>query len=678
MRAATGAAAVAALALIAAGSPTAPVGTAQTRLTAAELTLSGVATPVDQLTLLDVTTFASTDDDTSRNSKGVPFSSANVAPATLGDSYLVPPMSASSDGTTSQSIAAFDRSFGLVSAKLSAAQLEATAAADSARSAVSAVTAELGVLDDALGLVITQVPAETKVDATGALATNGIDLQGLQLQLGELLPVDVADLPLGTVLELATVLAGQLSVPGVDLDALRDALTGVETALGDLGRLSSDYAGAVQDVTTAAAAVSAAETTLASADTTLAAAQAALQELQDDLASLDVTTLSGLLTDYDTECPDATDIASLTGCLEALIAEAQAEVDAAQAAVDVAAAAVTAAQASLDAAVTVLTTVLDDLTTLAAGLDDLVQDLLDRLQDVIAQLLAVLEQLPQAGLLDIDPIAASISASASADRGTGHVRCDGGKVAVAGITVVSDIDGCATVRGAAGQLSSAVATLERVLQTLTGLDVPTPEVALFSEHTASNGTDGAYRTADASLNVLELRIPSVALDDVASGAVQALLDALSDASLSQLLSDLDGALGTDTSAVQGLTAELDAALAGAGTAVADALTAAGADESALQDLLAQVEALVGGVIPDGLATPGVDLVVDPSASAQFAPGSGAPAAPAAPADPASPAEPNTPGSGVPSAVPSLPHTGGGLAALGALVAAGAWALRRRR
>ncbi|HEX2029349.1 MAG TPA: hypothetical protein VHF25_15265, partial [Nitriliruptorales bacterium] len=517
MRAATGAAAVAALALIAAGSPTAPVGTAQTRLTAAELTLSGVATPVDQLTLLDVTTFASTDHDTSRNGKGVPFSSANVAPATLGDSHLVPPGSASSDGTTSQSIAAFERSFGLASARLSAGQLDATAAADSARSAVSAVTAELGVLDDALGLVITQVPAETKVDGAGAVASNGIDLKGLQLQLGELLPVDVGDLPLGTVLELATVLAGQLSVPGADLDALGDAVTNVEGALGELEGLSASYTDAAQNATAAAAAVTAAESTLADAETTLAAAQSELQDLQDDLSALDATTLLGLLTEYATACPGATDIASLTSCLQTLIADAQADVNTAQAAVDAATAALTAAQASLDAAVAPLTSVLDDLATLADGLDDLVQDLLDHLQDVIAQLLALLDQLPQAGLLDIEPIAASISASASGDRGTGLVRCDGGKVAVAGITVVPDIDDCGTVRGAAGQLTSAVTTLEQVLQTLTGLDVPTPEVALFGEHTASNGTDGVYRTAEATLKVLELRLPSVALDDLASG-----------------------------------------------------------------------------------------------------------------------------------------------------------------
>lgn len=210
-------------------------------MTAAELTVTGVSSPVDGLTLLDIQTFASTDTDTAKNALGAPFSTASISPIKVNDEDLVDPVTVRSDGDTSQSTATFDEGVGVASVALNPIGMTANAGADTATATVSAATAQVTALGEALGIELSHVPGVASVDANGATATSGIGVSGVALSLGELLPVDLADLPLDTLLGLATLLEDQLSVTDLDLSALNAATAALEDAVNELTALLGQY-----------------------------------------------------------------------------------------------------------------------------------------------------------------------------------------------------------------------------------------------------------------------------------------------------------------------------------------------------------------------------------------------------------------------------------------------------
>lgn len=699
-------AAFAAITLIAAGEPTQPVGTAQTSLTAIELDVTGVTSPVQGLTLLDVTTFASTDTDTVKNAAGVPFSSAAISPIKLNGEDLVDPVSVRSDGDTSESTTTLNQDVGLASIALNPLGMTATAGSDAASATVSAATAQVTALSDALGIELNHVPGVASVDANGATATSGIGVSGVELTLGELLPVDIGDLPLDTLLDLANLLQDQLSVTGLDLSALDAATTALEGAVDEVTGSITAYDTAVGELNTVIGQINALATQLAALEADLATAN----QLVADIAALDVSTTNldlvsevealiathnGLAAEY----PEAgvaqitTDVSSLSladlvallngsllqtlsdgadtlqGHISGLVTTVEGQITTLGAAGGPLDAALGAVQGALDA-------IQDFLAT--TDLEQLISDLVAELTGLINLVPDLVNGLDASSLLDVDPIGVNVSATATADSATPSITCGGGRVAVAGIEVVPNIDGCNAVSGAADTLTGALASVADVLGTLTDVEVPTPALDLFVERRESSSTDGAYRTATAGITALILDLPSVDLDAVVQGALDGALSTLSSTDLLGLLNSLAETLTTTIASPNTEVTDLIAtSVMDAYTAVTDEATTTTVDttgvdsaESQLDALLAELAGLLAGAVPDtGLKTPGVNMRVDPVSTVEFAPGtSGAPAPPTDPgSDPAPAPDPD----------PSLPATGGGLALLGALAIAGGLALRRR-
>lgn len=726
-------AAFAALALVAAAEPTQPVGTASTQLTAAELSVTGVESPVNGLTLLDVRTFASTDADTARNAAGVPFSTATISPLKLNGEDLVDPVTVRSDGDTSQETATINESVGVASVALNPLGMSATAGADTANATVNAATAQVTALSDALGIELNHVPGLASVDANRATATSGIAVSGVDLSLGELLPVELGDLPLDALLDLANLLSSQLDVTGLDLTALNDAIAAVEAELADIQGAFDAYSEDVQAVQDAVTAANTAAgnlvdglTDVASLETDLAAATllhddaVALDETVDALTSVasltqtllddinDAIARNNALVDSDTDgdfdtndeyggcsgCqyidPLPTDLADLlllsdplgtvqgtvdalvasSGSLETYLGQALTAAQTFQSAITTLQSAIAELEAALDAIVTAVTE--GDLAGLLDTLLLEVNDILDLVEDLAGDL-------DLANLLDVDPIGVTVGATATADSATSSITCGGGGVSVAGVEVVSNVDACDAVSGASDTLAGALATVDSVLETLTTADVPTPSLELFVEQRESSGQDGAYRTATAGITALILDLPSVDLDALVGDTLEGLLGQLANADISALIGSLGDLLGTLDlgEPLQVVTDQLS-------TTIADLETEADTIETTYLDPLLSdvldIESLVGeelrdvllGAIPDtGLMTPGVNLEVDPVSTAEFAPGTTGAAPP--PSD-----DPTTEPAPAPEPEPSLPATGGGLALLGALALAGGLALRRRR
>ncbi|MBW3562355.1 MAG: hypothetical protein KY437_07650 [Actinobacteria bacterium] len=705
-------AAFAAMTLIAAGEPTQPVGTAQTQLTAVELDITGVASPVQGLTLLDVVTFASTDTDTVRNAAGAPFSTARISPIQVNGEDLVDPVTVRSDGDTSESTATLNENVGLATIALNPVGMTATAGSDAASATVSAATAKVTALSDALGIEFNHVPGMSSVDANGATATSGIGVSGVELSLGELLPVDLGDLPLDTLLDLANLLQDQLSVTGLDLSALDAATTALEGAVGDLTGLISDYDTAVGELNSVIGQINTLATQLAPLETDLATADA----LVADVSALDVSltnpalvsevealiaTHNWLAAEYAGAGVTAitTDVSSLSladlvtllnGSLLQTLADGaatlQGHIAGLVTTVEGSITTLGAAGGPLDEALGAVQGALDAIQDFLAttDLEKLISDLVAELNGLLDLVPDLLNGLDASSLLDVDPIGVNVSATATADSATPSITCGGGRVAVAGIEIVPNIDGCNAVSGAADTLTGALASVADVLGTLTDVEVPTPALDLFVERRESSGTDGAYRTATAGITALILDLPSVDLDAVVGGTLDGALSKILGADIVSLLGDLEAALGTALDTVNAPTDLLDDTvetafdgLSGAASTVQTTVTSvSGVDtaEGALDALLADLADLIAGAVPDtGLKTPGIDLKVDPVATVEFAPGtSGAPTPPTAP-DPASGPGPAP----APDPAPSLPATGGGLALLGALAIAGGLALRRR-
>lgn len=610
------AAAALSLSLVAAGTNTSAVGTASTSMTAVEFEVLGIDAP--KVTIADIGTFASTDTNAAENilGSGAPFARAGVLPVTIGGD-AIGAIEATSDGDGSARGATINETLGALTAVVNPASVDAAASATDAIALAQLATAEIASVADVLGLDFTVNTAgiASQVTQSASSATQGLSVSGVNLTLGDLLPVDLlAQLPLGTILELLEVLPVDVSV---DIDAILDAVTAASDAVG----------GAVGDIADAVA-------TLEGAVAEAVAAQAAVDELVADLSDLDPV---ALLAKYAAACDD---LLTVVDCVSGLLVDADAILAAA------------------------LTTVEDGV----AAVVELVNALGDALTDLVDALLAmdgidldaILEALAAGELIDIGAIDIGVVANATADLATttATVGCNEVPVRVLGIDIATP-----SCRAPLESASSVVATITGALEgVLSVLPLPAdlvPDVRfeMFTDLVESTSTDGTYNRATAGIVALRMGVDPLTLCPtcIVDGLLEDVLGLVDD-----LLATVEGSLPTgdvlDGLGLGDLADDVDGAVAG--------LPSLGDLGDLIQDLL---DTLGLGTLAEEAVVPGFDLTVDPVSSASFATVAGAPATPTA----APPAAPTTPSD------PSLPATGGGLALLGGLAFAGALAFRRR-
>lgn len=656
--------------LLAAQTPTEAGGTASTELTAVELSLSGVGAPA--VSVLDTGTYASTDTDTTRNARGggVPWAAADIVPLVVGGESEGA-TSARSDGQTTATTPASDLGLEALDLSVLPLNISASAAADQASAVIEAATAELNALTGALGLQVNTSGITSSVTSTAASATQGLQVSGFGIDLGDLVPVDVLGaLPIDVLIDLLD----QLPVGAPDLQAIVDALLGsLETLDGTVASIESTGAelqatvealqAAVADLADAQALVDSLTADLTDAETAQAAAQAAV-----DAAEAVVTELQGVdptnpadLVGAAASC--AGDLLNAPTCVSNLLSAAQADLTAAQQDLADATALVDQLTADLADAVSALEpleALVDQLTDLVDSLVTLVVDLVNELVDVLGDVLTaltnldgsldqVVDALANGDILDVGAIDVGVNAVAgeTSDASSASVLCEPVTVSVLGQSLGTP--------DCANPLTSTSTTLNDLLSTVEGAlsslpiaadVVPDVTLELFPDVSQSVTSADGYQEAAASVTALRLDIPSVTIDP--ANLVEGLLDNLSLDLVTDLLASLPTSDALNALGLGDASTALEGAIGTVNTTVTD-----------LQTQLGDVLAL----LPDGselpvLETPGVGLVVDPASTASFRPGAAAPPAP--------------------DDEPPLPTTGGGLAIIGALSLAGAAALRRRR
>jgi prefoldin subunit 5 len=639
---------VAALALIGAASPPpAPAGTAETSMTALEISVSGLGDLLDGLTVLDIASFASTDTDSVRNAAGSPFASIGVIPAAVGGEQIGA-ITARSDGDTSQSTGGHSQAIGPVDLSVDGMSLSASADASSAAALVEALGAQFSILENAIGSAVTNTGVSSTVDKTSATATQGLTSSGLQIDLGDL--VDVDALPLDVVLSLAGELTGLISgnleglletVSTLYKD-LREHLAGMNTDLGSAAALTAELEASLEELESLEEELETLDDLLGEAETLLdlGGTEEQITDLEDKAKDL----LEGVLGDGGGLLGlsvSALALDDLISDLEGAIADVESEI------ADL--------SAEIDGLVSEIVTILDRLLVDVLNLDGLVDSLIAAIGDLLAQLPDALDAIANADLVDIGEVTAGITAYATGDGGDAVLGCSAEHVRIAGIGLGSPT--CdAPLTEVSQQLGTAIGQLKSVLGALPIVGDVVPDVTLrvFSDaHRTVEEVDG-YWKASAGVNLFEFDLPSIELGAVTDG----LLEQIADASLSSLLDalldllndqvDLVAEFSDVTDALSDLAGELDGAI----TTVASQL-----------DVIVDLEALVSGLLDglpavdtlDGLATPGLKIVVDPTSTAEFRAGA-------------------TP----PADTPPLPVTGGGFAILGLVAMAGAAGMLRRR
>ncbi|HEX9889639.1 MAG TPA: hypothetical protein VGA69_09195 [Nitriliruptorales bacterium] len=673
-------ASVLALSLIAATEPTAPRGTASTSLTALELGVTGVP----GVTVVDLGSYASTDTDLVRNAigNGSPFGWVAINPVALGETVFgaTEARSDAQNNVTTELVSASDPA-GLVSALVNPVGLSATADATSAVGAAQAATAQLSALNQALGLVVNTTGVVSSVSDTAATATQGLRVEGLDIDLGDLVPLDVlALLPIDVLIELLDQLP--VGVPDIEgivdtaLDAVDDAEAAAAAITGAGEQLATDLvalADANQVLADAEAVLAAAQDAEATAQAaldaaavTLAAAQAVAAEIANDLDSLDAV---ALLTKYGTQCVGAT-VLTIVTCVEGLLDDAQAAVATAQADVDAAQAALNDAVDAVQAVVADVQTAQDAVDALQAAINTVVDALQQLVDDVIDALIGLVDALTtlegslgdvvaaladgdilSVGAIDIGVVANSIG---TIEGSSATVGCSPVPIEVLGLHVATP--DCSNPLTSVSSLANAITgSIQGLLQTLPVVQDVLPEVSIevFPVVQESVVQDGDYVTATAHVVPLDVALGSVTIDP--ANLVSGLLATL--------------AAQVDALVAAAIPADEDVADLGLPAEITDTLAAVRDQLPEVSDLQALLDAVLA-LLPDGLdlptvATPAIDLRVDPTSASSFAPGA--------------PGSPDTSGPApAPGDDPSLPTTGGGLALLGLLSLGGAISLRRRR
>lgn len=646
----------------AAGSGGSPSGTAATSLAGVDLTVTGEA-PGD-VSLVDLTTLATTDPDAT---PAGPFAEVAVVPLSSGGERIGAARASSEDDREATTAPASLPTGAPLGAGVDAVRLSASASAERASAVAGATAASLSALTDGLGIELDLTGVESLVTAESSSATQRVAVSGFDLALGDLLPLPVLEvLPLDVLLDLVQLLP--TGVPDVETlvtdlldlqELIRTTVTTIETAVADLDRALDDL-GALED---AADDVAAASQTLEDLglsadliDAIVADPEAGMAQLLSDPDA--VSGVGGGLggdTDGDgtsgDELSDAVDgilggddggdddgiVDGLSSGTVSAAALTELETGVQQL--------VTAVHAedrlqetlgSVETVTETITELVEVLTTQLAELERLLNDvlaLLVELEGLLPDLLAALEEGELVAVGDLEVGMTSIAA-ATVEDSSAEVACGATSVSVVGRSV--DVPDCTSAAAElAGTLESALAVVSDVLGSLPidVVSVPDVSLSLLPEVTERVTEEDGTVTAVAGVTLLELALPSVDLDPAAvvEGVLASLLDGL--------VAELTGQLPTEAELADlGLAAELDAGIGAVLTGVPE-----------LSGLTDQVLAAVGelplGVDVPNLATPGVEMTMASSSSASFTPGSTAPA---------------------PGDDPTLPATGGGMAAIGLL------------
>ncbi len=686
-----------ALVLVAAGAPatSGPTGTATTSLSAVDL---AVTTPVGNgaLQLVDAATFASTATDAAVNAAGVPFASALLTPLT-GPAGPVGQAEARSDGKTSVDVAGANLA-GIggpvadLTATVNPVSLTATAAAEEARAAVGALTAQISGLVDSLGVGVNMSGIASEVTTTRAAATQGLEVSEVEIALGDILPADVlATLPLPDLLALLGALPIDLPADVQQLITdLQDALAALTAQLGDVTGAGADVEAALAELDDLSGALTALQQ-LVTQQQALLAVDLASPTLGDTLTGIggavdDATgtvggitgtvggtvggvvggvggTLGGLAAG-DGSCVDPAaiktldDLQAAVDCVDGVIA---AELDALgfgsvaelQTAVDQLVAEVTGLVNELVTLINGLVPLLGDVTTLAVDLGDLLGMLDSLLADAAGTPLVSVSAFD----LGINSVSDGTVAGSNAT-----VLCQPVTVTILdrSVSTPSCEEGLSAVSEASALVNGLLGTLTDTLNTLPVADIVTTgdlKVELFTDLQRSVVESGDAVVATAGVTALDLQLPSITIDPTPVTGL------LGDLGLPDILGTVEALLADTLAQVQGIGLT---ALGTVTTTLTTATTQLGVD-GGLEDVLAQLEALVSGLdlsqlgTLDSISTPSVALTIDPVSTASFALGTTVPA-----------------GAPSPAPTPSLPNTGGGLALLGLLSLGGAVSLRRRR
>lgn len=651
-------AAVAAFGLVAAANPAPPAhGTAESKMSALEVTVSGLPVP-GEVGLLDVVSFASTDTDESRNPKGAPYSIISAIPAIIAG-QSVGAVSARSDGDNESSSQGLTQTVGPLSASVGALDLRATADQLQALAVLDAANAHVGALAGALDLDVRDVGLSSKVTQEAASAVQGIRSDGLNLQLGDLLPLD--DLPLDVVIGLAQQLTGVLSgTVGELLDRVAQLYEQLSTMVTKLETQKAAYVESGEALEDTLQAIEDTEEDLAAIEAALEDAISLLGTGTEDEIEKVVDEGAKLIDEVTGVVPDAGDelislqysandaLTDLIADLEETATELEGELQ--------------ELESTVETLVDDLVETLAEIVDLSELLDGVADQLLSAVQDLLAQLPSVLDALADADLVDIGAMDVGISAVASGSDAKAVLGCAVEQVRVVGLDLGKPSCSEPLINGSAG-LADAISTLKGVLGELPIVGGVVPEVTLnvFSNALERVGEKDGYRFAEAGVDLLEFELPSIELGALTDG----LLDGLLDGDLSDLVGSLGELLGADLSgSLGGIDAELDAALDGAVSTLTDVTSEIIDIETVLGDIIATLPATDA---LNGLSTPGIKVKIDPTSRAEFRAG----------AIGSTPGAPDDGSTSTPTGAPSLPTTGGGLGVLGLLGVLGATALRRR-
>ncbi|MDQ3974610.1 MAG: hypothetical protein M3276_09835, partial [Actinomycetota bacterium] len=601
------------------------VGTADTTLDLLNLTLEGLPVAIDGVSLAQLRSFASIDDDPTLNGlgNGRPFALASVAlPGGQQEA-------ARSDGDTGRDAQSAQLPGGV--GGVTVGGMSAVADATSARALVSALS---GTLSAGLAGISAAVPnsgVTAVADHTASTATNGAVLSGLSLGVSDLVPLEILEqLPLETLLRLVDELNLPIDLPA-DLDVLRgqldqlvEQLADVLAVAGEIDTVQDELANLTTQLTEAVAAVATLQQSvtdlrdaLVAAEGEVAAVQAELDTALADAAAAEsaLDEAEAALQTLETQLGIACDVLPGTpGCAQAVadVAAATTALDDANTAVVDTTDRLEAVQADADDAQALLDAALGDLSdaqalvnTLDGAIDDL-QDTLDgligQLQDLLDDLLALIESidlddlsalvdelvdgLAGGEILGIDQVVVGVRSIADDAGSEATALCSVQGVRVLG--QVQAVDTCAQLQDTLASVTAAISDLLSSLPVLGGaLPADVVRVAgLTTEATPADQRQGDYYVANSGVRALELGVEPIELTQVVDG----------------LVAEIQGVIDDVLGQVDSL-----------GVSVVDA----SALEAALEDLLAQLGQLPTGDLA-GVSTPRVALTgLGTAASANY-------------------------------------------------------------
>jgi hypothetical protein len=570
-------------------------GTAQSALRLGSLAIDGLPAALPAVDLGSLDTLASTEDDTVRNALGggLPFAQARVNLPVAGAT------TARSDSTTTQPGRTVALAGGLGS--VTAGRLDATVVDGTARASVDALRVELVGLAGGPALGTPGAGAVSLVDATHARAVNGASLDGLALDLTDVIPRELLEqLPLSVLLDLAGELPIDLGDLGGRLQDLIDRLALVDATQTAITQVNAQIAAAEAELAAATAqlapleaAIAAAAAQLEAATGAQTAAQAAVADANAGLTTAQAD-LAGITAQIGSSTCELLGLCEQLAAAQAAVAAAQSAADTANAQLATATQTVTTATAALAAATTSATPVRDSvsaltttLTSLTNQLATLVRDLDRLLREVVAILPTIgaadlnllvgdlLDGLTDLQLLAIDRVVVGVTSTATSENSEATATCQVSGVALLGLA--RQVGSCTELRDVLGQLDAVLTELLADLpivadvtgRRLTAADV-TPaalrdvvRVGGLTTTASPPGTRAGDRFfATSAVSALTVEVLPLELTQVTDDLL-ATVTGLIDGALAQLgdLTGLDTALVTQvTGQLTGLVTDLTAVL----------------------------------------------------------------------------------------------------------------------